>query len=169
MHVASISSLTLAFFALAGCSKPVSQSDLRLEAKSENGRSWLVVQAPPEALPINDWIRQCTGNVEVIYQSPRVASFACREVTASRYASFRLRDGHHLRLADIIRRESEGEFREAANKAFRKRKTDPGPIPPDVALNAQGLVFYAAGQDVVIPQTELRPMVRPESAFLVGR
>jgi hypothetical protein len=161
--------LVTAALLLAACAKKISTTDLRLAAKSEGGREWVEVVAPPEALPINGWIRQCAARVEVIYQSPRVLSLACRESPQSIYASFRLLDGYHLRMTDVIQTGADGALREAADKAFRRKKREPGPINPDFALNAQGMIFSSGPDDIIIPQTELRPMVKPESALLVGR
>ena len=41
-------------------------------------REWLEITAPPQAVKINDWIRSCAANAEVLYLSPRVLSLACR-------------------------------------------------------------------------------------------
>lgn len=169
METSRCAVLIVAAVTLAGCARPISQSELRLEAQSAGGRKWVRVTAPPSALMINTWIDGCAGDVEVIYQSPRVASFACRQPGATRYASFRLADGRHLALDDIVQPSALATLQAAADKALRKRGQPAVAVPADVALNAQGLIFFAEGGDVVIPQTDLRPMVKPEAALLVGR
>jgi hypothetical protein len=152
----------------AGCARQISTTELRLIARSEGGRTWVEVTAPPQALPINDWVKKCPGNVSVLYQSPRVVSLGCTG-EAPEYASFRLEDGRRLVLRDTIQRGVEGQLQEAVNRYLRKKNRGAF-IPGDsFSLTAQGMVFPTPEGDVIVSSIEMRPLLSPEAALLVGR
>lgn len=153
---------------LAGCGRDVSTTELRLQARSENGREWVEIVAPTRVLKINDWVRGCTGNTEVLYQSPRVLSLACREA-APRYASFRLVNGERLGLARVLQAGTEGPLQEAIDRYLRKKHLGAFRPGDNFALTAQGLMFPTPEGDVIVSSIELRPLLHPEAALLVGR
>lgn len=153
---------------LAGCTKTVSTTDLRLIAHDENGRQWVEITAPSQTLKINDWIRACPANVEVLYQSPRVLSLGCRSA-APVYVTFRLEDGARLALRDIIQVGREGQLQEAINRYLRRTKQSAFSPSDSFAMAAQGLLFPTPEGDVVVSSIELRPLLRPDVALLVGR
>lgn len=153
---------------LSGCRPGVSTTELRLIAKNEGGREWLEITAPPHALKINDWIRSCPANVEVLYQSPRVLSLACRSTPQS-YASFQLEDGQRLGLAHVIQAGGDGQLQEAVNRYLRRKHLQAFRPNDNFALTAQGLMFPTAEGDVVVSSIDLRPLLRPDAALLVGR
>jgi len=160
--------LLISAMLLSGCRPGLSTTDLRLIAKSEGGREWLEITAPPQALKINDWIRSCPANVEVLYQSPRVLSLACRSAPQS-YASFELENGQRLGLMNIIQAGGQGQLQEAVNRYLRKQHLQAFRPTDNFALTAQGLMFPTPEGDVVVSSIELRPLLRPDAALLVGR
>ena len=166
-RVASVVFLISAIL-FSACRSGVSTTDLRLTAKNEGGREWLEITAPPQALKINDWIKNCSANVEVLYQSPRVLSLACRSKPQS-YASFQLEDGQRLGLMNVIQAGGEGQLQEAVNRYLRKQHLHAFRPNDNFALTAQGLMFPTAEGDVVVSSIELRPLLRPDAALLVGR
>lgn len=160
--------LTLSALLAVGCRSGPSTTDLRLTSRSEGGREFLEITAPPQALKINDWIRNCRGNVEVLYQSPRVLSLACR-AAEPQYVSFLLEDGQRLGLANVIQAGGEGQLQEAVNRYLRKKHLNAFRPNDNFALTAQGLMFPTAEGDVIVSSIELRPLLRPDAALLVGR
>ena len=119
-------------------------------------------------LKINDWIRDCTAKSEVLYQSPRVVSLACREQPA-KYASFRIDDGSRLRLAQTIQAGAEPMLQEAINRYLRKKRLHAHRPSDNFALTAQGMMFPTEEGDVIVSTIEIRALLHPEAALLVGR
>lgn len=165
----------LAALLLAACRRQVSTTDLRLEIRQQDGHEWVEVLAPPKMLAANEWIRTCRDRagatrLEVIYQSPRIVSFACRGSGPTAFASFRIASGKRLTLDEAIQKGKEGAFQAAVVKASGKRGLPEPASPPDrFALTAAGFVFETNGVEVVVPSTEMRPLLTPDVALLLGR
>lgn len=160
---------------VASCRRQPSTTELRLEARQEGGHEWVEVTAPAKMLAANEWIGACRTHgeatrLEVIYQSPRVVSFACRGGARPVFASFRIATGRRLTLDDAIQKAKGGAFQEAVVKAAAKRNLPEPSAPPEhFALTAAGFVFETAGAEVTIPSTQMRPLLTPDAALLVGR
>jgi hypothetical protein len=170
----SRAAVLLATLLIGDCERSISTTTLRLASHSEGEREWIEVLAPESAKQANVWIQQCvTGSgqrrAEVIYQSPRLLSLACRRGSQTVYASFRVLNGQHLRLSDVIQPGAEQDLTTAAERAERKMRRPAQRVAEDFALTAQGLIFFDGVSDVIIPSTELRPLLQPEAALLVGR
>ncbi len=166
--------LTLVLLLTAACKKQVSTTDLRLEAKSEGERQWLVITAPEGMTPANAWITECLKpegprRVEVLYQSPRVLSLACRTGEAGRYASFRIPNGQRLTLSNTIQQGMEEPFIQAVEQALAREKRPLRRPTEDFALKAMGLVFRDGPADIVIGPAQMRPLLSMDAALLVGR
>jgi hypothetical protein len=165
----------LAIAMLVSCKKTLSTTDLRLEIRSEAGHEWVEVIEPAQMRAANAWISMCreatpASRLEVVYQSPRVVSFACRGSAKPLLASFRISTGRRLTLDDTIQRLKSGGFQDAVLKAARKRGLpEPQSPPQEFALTAAGFVYEFHGTEVTIPSTEMRPLLTPEAALLLGR
>ncbi len=158
----------------AACRKQLSTTTLRLEARQEAGHQWLEVMEPDGARAANVWIGGCRNaaaesRVDVIYQSPRIFSLACRQQASLALASFRVSDGQRLLLESTIQKDKVQAFRSAVDKALRKSGLENAGDPASFALTAAGLVFPAGTAQVVVPATEMRPLLNPDAALLVGR
>ena len=136
---------------------------------------WVEVVEPAQMRAANTWVASCRSSgeatrVQPVYQSPRLLSLACRGGAGSRFASFRIADGHRLVLADTIQNGKMGQLQQAAVKAARKRGLpEEFPAPDEFALTAAGFVFALGGADVVIPSIDMRPLLQADTALLVGR
>lgn len=168
-------SALLAALLLASCKRQVSTTDLRLESRQGDGHEWVEVIAPAQMVAANEWIAGCRAigpatRLYAMYQSPRIVSFACRGGARSKFASFRIADGRRLGLDDAIQKEKSGAFQAAVLKAASKRGLpEPSSPPLDFALTAAGFVFEANGAEVTVPSTEMRPLLTPKAALLLGR
>ena len=160
---------------LMSCRRQISTTDLRLETRQEGGHQWVEVIAPAQMLATNQWIAGCrapggTTRLEVIYQSPRIVSFACRGGQRPTFASFKIATGKQLTLDDAIQKLKSGAFQNAVVKATDKRKLpEPQSPPQHFALTAAGFVFEVNGVEVTVPSTEMRPLLTPDAALLLGR
>jgi hypothetical protein len=165
----------LAGMLLASCKRQLSTTDLRLEIRQEGGHEWVEVIAPPKMLGANAWIAGCRAmggatRVEVIYQSPRIVSFACRGGATPALASFKIATGAKLTLDDAIQKDKSGAFQTAVVKATSKRGLpEPSSPPRQFALTAAGFVFETNGVEVTVPSVEMRPLLTPDAALLLGR
>jgi hypothetical protein len=165
----------LAALLLASCKRQISTTDLRLEVRQEGAHAWLEVIAPPQMLGANEWTRGCRAmgeatRADVIYQSPRIVSFACRGGARPAFASFKIATGRRLTLDDAIQKGKSGALQTVVLKAVGKRGLPaPASAPEQFALTAAGFVFETNGAEVTVPSTEMRPLLTPDVALLVGR
>ncbi|MCX6598241.1 MAG: hypothetical protein NTV70_17955 [Acidobacteria bacterium] len=158
----------MSFALLAGCFNNASVTELRLKAHQANGREWLEVLAPPQALPINQWVAACPASVYVLYQSPRMVSLGCRAAEPM-YASYRLDTGDRLTIENTIQRGQEQALQEAVNRYLWKTPLKQFRPTGNFALTGQGMIFPTADGEVVVSSIELRPLLDRETAFLIGR
>jgi hypothetical protein len=165
----------LAAAILFSCKRQLSTTDLRLEARQEGSHEWVEVIAPSHVRTANAWIGGCrtqggSTRLEVIYQSPRIVSFACRGAAKPSFASFRISTGQRLNLDDTIQKAKSGAFQDAVLKAARRRGIpEPHSPPQDFALTASGFVFESSSVEVIVPSTDMRPLLTPDAALLLGR
>lgn len=160
--------LLLLSITLAGCFNKPAPTELRLKAFQQDGRERLEVLAPPQALPINQWIAACPASVQVIYQSPRVVSLACHAPEPA-YASYRLDSGDRLTVENTIQRGQEQALQEAVNRYLWKTPLKHFRPTNNFALTGQGMIFPTPQGEVVVSSIELRPLLARETAFLIGR
>lgn len=151
----------------SGCGKGP-PTELRLIASQENGHEKIHIAAPPQALKINEWIDSCGANVAVIYQSPRILSIACRD-NVQVYASFRLDTGNHLSLRDVIHQDRFDQLLEAITREQGKKGKKGFTPTNNFAMAAQGLLFPTPEGEVIVSSIDLRPLLKPDVALLVGR
>jgi hypothetical protein len=156
------------FLLLAGCFNKASVTELRLQARTDKGREWVEVLAPPQALPINQWVAACSANVQVLYQSPRVVSLGCR-APEPLYASYRLDTGDRLTIENTIQRGQEQSLQDAVNRYLWKTPLKQFRPTGNFALTGEGMIFPTPQGEVVVSSIELRPLLARETAFLIGR
>ncbi len=151
----------------SGCGKGT-PTELRLVATQKDGHEKIQITAPPQALKINEWIDSCGANITVIYQSPRILSIACRD-RVQVYASFRLDTGNHLSLRDVIHQDRFDQLLEAITREQGKRGKKGFTPTNNFAMAAHGLLFPTPEGEVIVSSIDLRPLLKPDVALLVGR
>lgn len=165
----------LAAILLSSCKRQISTTELRLEVRQEGSHEWVEVVAPQRMLAANEWIGGCRAGggatrAGVIYQSPRIVSLACRGRERPTFASFRISSGRRLTLGDVIQKGKSGAFQAALIKTLAKRGLPEPSLPPEhFALTAGGFVFEMNGAEITVPSTEMRPLLMPDVALLLGR